>query len=295
MSEQSSKKRTSVPPHRRDGSRTFIHTPSHLPYGQSEEIPETGPISDITRTTSTEKADDRWLQSLSSRSKSSNATSSNPATPRPHDMSKSIFFHGKPGQLEPVITYVTVDFLARGITDDATKCGTLASLFRGAALAWLTAQLSHKSELLNNYNRFIAFLRAEFGINDHAKKHQATKSLRNLTQRGSAQLYAIQLESAAQLIGLDDSTQQAYFIEGLKLHVREALITTRDNDWTYKQLKAEAIRIDTELYNARRRGAGRTGQGQARQSESGQIKCHKCGKFGHKKSQCRSGGSSEQF
>lgn len=290
MSEQN--KRQATDRRRRNASTSYIHVPSHIPYSSNEEIPEPGPVSDITRTTSTEESDNRWIASVRAKGQSSTTQSDKPvSTPRPStDMSKQVLFYGKPGQLEPVITYVTVDFLARGITDPETKCGTLASLFRGPALAWLTAQLSTKTDLLSQYDRFVRLLRAEFGVNDHAKKHQATKSLRNLTQRGSAQLYAIQLEAAAQLIGLDDSTQQAYFIEGLKLHVREALITTRDNDWTYKQLKAEAIRIDTELYNARRRGAGRTGQGQTRQSGSGQIKCHKCGKFGHKKSQCKSGG-----
>jgi len=208
-------------------------------------------------------------------------------------MSKQVLFYGKPGQLEPVITYVTVDFLARGITDEPTKCGTLASLFRGPALSWLSSKLALKTDLLDKYTRFVALLRAEFGVNDHAKKHQAAKALRNITQRGSAQLYAIQLEAAATAVGLDDATTQAYFMEGLKLHVREAIITNREDDWTYSTLKKEAIRIDTELYNARRRGAGRTGQGQARQSGGSQIKCHKCGKFGHKKSQCRTGGSDE--
>lgn len=297
MSEQSSKRRTSLHPSARKGSNTYINRPSNLPYGDHEETPIDGPISSVSRTSSTEEADRKWSRDVLLRSKSSNAASTKPATQTRSqpDMSKQIFFYGKPGQLEPVITYVTVDFLARGITDEPTKCGTLASLFRGPALSWLTSQLSLKTELLTKYERFVALLRKEFGINDHAKKHQATKALRNLTQRGSAQLYCIQLEAAAQQIGLDDATQQAYFIEGLKLHVREALVTTRDNDWTYAQLKQEAIRIDTELYNARRRGAGRTGQGQGKQSGSGQIKCHKCGKFGHKKSQCRSGGSSDEF
>lgn len=294
MSEQSNKRRTHVHPHQRQSSRTFVHTPSHLPYGEYEEIPASGPARSISNTSSTQEAQDELLRSLQEKRAQPSQPKSRQPLPQT-DMSKQVLFYGKPGQLEPVITFVTVDFLARGLTDGPTKCGTLASLFRGPALSWLSSQLSTKTDLLDNFDRFVRQLRREFGVNDHAKKHQAAKTLRSLTQRGSAQLYAIQFEAAAQAVGLDDASQQAYFSEGLKLHVREALITNREDDWTYQNLKTEAIRIDTELYNARRRGSGRTSQGQARQSGGSQIKCHKCGKFGHKKSQCRSGGSNDEF
>lgn len=210
------------------------------------------------------------------------------------DMSKAPQFYGKPGQLEPVLTYCTVRALAENNLTDSQKSGTLASLFRGPALIWLTSTLESTPKLLNNYEEFCETLRAEFGVTDTAKTHQAAKALRNLTQKGSAQLYAIQLEQYCKQLGHSDATQLTYFLEGLKLHVREALITKGAEHRTYAQAKAEAIRIDTELYNARRRGAGRTGQGQAERSQSGGIKCHKCGRFGHKKNQCKSTGG-EQF
>jgi len=210
------------------------------------------------------------------------------------DMSKAPQFYGKPGQLEPVLTYCLVKSLADTTITDQAKCGTLASLFRGPALSWLTSTLESTPKLLNDYEEFVDTLKSEFGVTDTAKQHQAAKALRNLNQKGSAQLYAIQLEQYCKVLGHSDATQLTYFLEGLKLHVREALITKGAENRTYNQAKAEAIRIDTELYNARRRGAGRTGQGQAEKSHSGGIKCHKCGRFGHKKNQCKSTGG-EQF
>lgn len=210
-------------------------------------------------------------------------------------MSKSPQFYGKPGQLEPVLTYCFVKAIADGITDDEEKCGRLASLFRGPALSWLTAVLASTPKILTDYNEFVATLKSQFGVSDTAKQHQAAKALRNLSQKGSAQLYAIQLEQLCATLGHSDATTLTYFLEGLKLHVREALITQGGKTIsTYSAAKTEAIRIDTELYNARRRGAGRTGQGQAKDS-SGGVKCHKCGRFGHKKSQCKSGGSTEEY
>lgn len=212
------------------------------------------------------------------------------------DMSKSPQFYGKPGQLEPVLTYCFVKAIADGISDDNEKCGRLASLFRGPALSWLTATLATTPKILSDYDEFVATLKSQFGVSDTAKQHQAAKALRNLTQKGSAQLYAIQLEQLCLTLGHSDATQLTYFLEGLKLHVREALITQGGKTVsTYQAAKDEAIRIDTELYNARRRGAGRTGQGQANNSSSGGIKCHKCGRFGHKKHQCKSGGSTEEY
>jgi hypothetical protein len=226
------------------------------------------------------------------------ATETKPAaSSRRHsdDMSKSPQFYGKPGQLEPVLTYCLVKNLSDNTTEDSEKCGTLASLFRGPALTWLTATLAVTPKILEDYDEFVDTLKSQFGISETAKQHQAAKALRNLSQKGSAQLYAIQLEQLCQVLGHSDTTQLTYFLEGLKLHVREALITKGGESKTYASAKKEAIRIDTELYNARRRGAGRTGQGQAIQSHSGGIKCHKCGRFGHKKSQCKSTGGSDEF
>lgn len=292
MSEQSSLKRSrQVPPPRfpaPDTQPSLGTTPyTQIPELQTRSISPSSSLSIVS---------ERFNTRVTTTPPAAQPQQENPAKQprrRLSDMSKAPQFYGKPGQLEPVLTYCMVKSLANSQESDEEKCGHLASLFRGPALTWLTSTLESTPKILGNYKEFVATLKAQFGVSDTAKKHQAAKALRNLTQKGSAQLYAIALEQHCAVLGHSDELKLTYFIEGLKLHVREALITRGNESRTYSTAKEEAIRIDTELYNARRRGAGRTGQGQARQSQSGGIKCHKCGQFGHKKSACRSSGREE--
>jgi hypothetical protein len=83
-----------------------------------------------------------------------------------------------------VSSHLAVDILVRGITGRLTKCGTL-SPFRGGALSWLAAQLQLQSEMLIDYHIFVARLRAELGMDDHAKEYQATKAHRSRSRRNS--------------------------------------------------------------------------------------------------------------
>jgi len=203
-------------------------------------------------------------------------------------MSKPVLFYGKPGQLQPCLTHVTVQILAQGITDDDQKCATLAQCFRGPALSWLTNELEAKPSLLHDWEKFKVLLEGSFGLTDSAKTHQAAKQLRTLQQRGSAQLYTVNFDQLSTSLVLDDDTAKAYYLEGLKLHVREAIVSAGAHKLPLATIKTRAIDIDTELYNARKSGAGR-GQGQRQRGSTDRIKCHKCGKFGHKQKDCRSG------
>jgi hypothetical protein len=200
-------------------------------------------------------------------------------------MSKPVLFYGKPQQLDDVLTFADIKNLVDGNATDKSQCGLLASLFRGQALHWLTAQLRTSPKLLNNYDEFVATLRSSFGISDGAQRAHAAQRLATVSQRGPVQLYAIEMRQLFETLGIDDSSAQAYFTRGLKLHVREALVASGGVD-TLDELIQEAIRIDTELYNAKRpqRAMGRQGTGQG---SRGGIKCHSCGKFGHKSSNCR--------
>lgn len=206
-----------------------------------------------------------------------------PRTSRDEDMSKPVLFYGKSSQLTQCLTYVSVKALADGITADRQQSGILASLFRGPALDWLTPTLQSTPKIVDNFNEFVLLIQQDFGLTENAQRHQAVRALKNLQQKGPAQLYAVELKRYTRLLGLDDQTAKSHFIEGLKLHVREALIATQDKGETLDETIEEAIRIDSELYNARR-AAGRK---QGKQGPGAGVKCYKCGKFGHKRNECK--------
>lgn len=206
-------------------------------------------------------------------------------SPTKDDMSKPVLFYGKPNQLEDVITFCDVKILVDGLTSDERKCGLLASLFRGQALHWLTSQLKSSPKLLTeDYEDFKFNVKNAFGLSAEAATAKAARRLATISQRGPCQLYAIEFRQVSDALGLDDATARASFQRGLKLHVREAVVTTGPHS-TLSDLIEEAVRIDTELYNARRQA--RSGGRQQGKGSGGTIKCHSCGKFGHKASECR--------
>jgi hypothetical protein len=198
------------------------------------------------------------------------------------EMSKPVLFYGKPGQLDDCITYCDVKCLVDGIAEDRSRCGLLASLFRGQALHWLTSQIKTVPKTLTDYEEFKETVRNAFGLSEEATRAKAARRLGTISQKGPCQLYAIEFRQLKDTLRLDEQTSKAAFIRGLKQHVREAIVTTGPHD-TLTDLIEESVRIDTELYNARRQ-AGSSGKGKRAR---GTLKCHACGKFGHKATECR--------
>jgi hypothetical protein len=222
----------------------------------------------------------------------------NPWQPSHHiridPMSKAVYFYGKPSQLDDVITYADITNLINGIDTENNKCATLASLFRGQALHWLTATKSATPKLLDDYEEFKATLTRAFGVSDLVKVQRATQRLSTISQRGPVQLYAIEFRQIAATLKLDEQAAKAAFRRGLKLHVKEALAATAEDEGdTLEDIINEAARIDTELYSARKSSRG-SSKGAGKNDGRGTIKCHNCGKFGHKANACRSKGRSDQ-
>jgi len=178
-------------------------------------------------------------------------------------MSKPVLFYGKPDQVDDVVTYCTVKFLADGTTDETQKSGYLASLFRGSALSWLTEYL--KANQLNDYEELIAQVRQTFGLNEAAAQGQYARQLAGLRQKGSVQQYAITFQDLARKVALPDAAAKAQFVRGLKPHVQRGLIIGDDKD-TLNAAITEATRIDSELYSIGRtqQGYGHKGRGQGR-------------------------------
>jgi hypothetical protein len=167
-------------------------------------------------------------------------------------------------------------------------------LFRGQALHWLTNELATNTSLLHDYNSFQKELQSAFGVSEKVEQQSAARRIANITQRGPVQLYAIEFRQLSKTLGYTDATAKAQFTRGLKLHVREALITS-DQDGDLEDLIEEAQRLDTELYSARRPARPGQSQGAGQPGARGQLKCHSCGKFGHKARDCRNKGVKQEY
>lgn len=185
------------------------------------------------------------------------ADAPNFSSPAKIQMSKPVLFYGKPGQLESVLTYCTVKFLAEQ-TPDESKAAVLASHFRGPALQWLTTTLAKRPNALQHWDLFETEVKNTFGLDDTAQKSQAARKLANCRQKTSVQEYAILFKALAKEAEIPDATATALFIKGLKPQIRSATII-RDDNATLADALAEAQRIDNQLFYARSTGSGQQG------------------------------------
>ena len=168
------------------------------------------------------------------------------------EMSKSIAFYGKPGQLDDVLTHVDLQFALAGITEDTIKIASLASLYRGSALTWLTSSQAHKS---GDYDEFVEQTRAQFGLSKEAELGKLQRQLTSLRQTGSVQKFALQFRDLVQKTGTPEGLAKAQFVSKLKPQIQRALITNNDDDTSFQATIDEAIRLDSEFYNVRQSGS----------------------------------------
>lgn len=204
------------------------------------------------------------------------------------DMSKSqVLFFGKPHQLDQLQTYVEIKF----ITDDEfsenkkKQAAYFASLFRGPALAWLTKERKEDPGLFNSYPALLSKTHNAFGQNYQTRMQQANRQITNINQRGSVQQHALHFQQLIDILQWNDEAAKAHFLRSLKRHIREALIAKGTNDYDLNELYTEAIRIDEELFTAKRD----TTYGNRRYATKTGFKgkCNSCGKFGHKARECK--------
>jgi hypothetical protein len=204
-------------------------------------------------------------------------------------MSKPVLFHGKPSQLDDVITYVKVKLLVDGITSEEKKSASLAALFRGSALHWLTSELTLTPDLLSDYDVFVDKVVSTFGINNTAKIANAAREFANCHQKASVQLYALRFKQLVNILNIPDVTAVAQFYKGLKPNIRDALITM-DQDGDLDDVIEEAQRIDSRMYSSKRGTGpfrGRGGRSSTTERTGSGGKCHTCGQFGHKARDCK--------
>jgi hypothetical protein len=157
---------------------------------------------------------------------------------------------------------VTVQNLVDGRVTDRERCAYLASLFRGSALTWLTRQLDTNTNILNDYEEFVAQVQQSFAVDETAVKLQASRALTRCTQKTSVQDYRNRFNPLADDSGINKEHKIATFIAGLKPEIRRALIIA-DTPSDYDKLVAKAIELDSNLYYAggsKHGGGGKRGQ-----------------------------------
>jgi hypothetical protein len=180
-------------------------------------------------------------------------------------MSKPVLFYGKPGQLDSLFTYVEVQFRLTPGIDDGTRAATLASLFRGGALDWLTQTLRANPAILDSYEGFKETVTEEFSLDDHAQKSQAARALTQLRQTKDVHSYGQRFRTLSHQADVAGPTATALFIKGLKPRIRDAVIISDERD-SLDDAITEATRIDSQLYYA---GSRQSGSNAGRQRGSG--------------------------
>lgn len=220
-------------------------------------------------------------------------SSSGSDTEREEMSKEEITFTGKANELDQLKLLCQLEFATNTKLDGKAKqAAFFAKRFRGKALTWLVRKQKENSELLSSYADLLEATETAFGLSSETRKATAAKQLPNLKQTTSVQAYIQTFDACVDQLTIDESLKKTFFVKGLKLHVREALVAS--GSYTdYGETREEAQRIDEELFNAKRfsrRSGNRGGQGGASTAREGtgkfRGKCHGCGQFGHRKAEC---------
>jgi hypothetical protein len=212
----------------------------------------------------------QFAQARLSRNPDAESAAKKPSVSKtPDDMSKPVLFYGKNSQIDDVLTFCTVKFLADDTVLEQAKAGYLASLFRGSALQWLTTELKTKPAALDSYEQFTDRVKAVFALDDTAKQSQAARSLVSCRQKSSVQDYALRFRQLSSTAAIPEQTAIALFKKGLKQSIRTALVTQDEQD-TLDEAIAEATRLDSQLFYARGSSNPSYGRQKPRRNKKGQ-------------------------
>lgn len=260
----------------------------------------TGEPQEVTGDTSTEPSEHVKEESVDSQQQSEQEYESDDSDNTETGMGsnlKDIVFTGKASELDQLELICKLEFATNSKyeDEDAAQAAFFAKRFRGKALTWLVRQQKQVPSVLENYTQLVQATKLAFGLSDELRKANAAKILPSVRQSTSVQAYVQTFENITALLSLDDTIKQTFFIQGLKLNVKEALIASGTEGRTYAEIAVEAQRLDEELYSARK-GRGNFGQRGKQDGKRGgtgsggsTIKCYKCGQFGHKQKACPTG------
>jgi hypothetical protein len=201
-----------------------------------------------------------------------------------------LHFDGSAVDLDRIMAHCSVSFLLepQKFPTDQTKSAFLAKHFRGGALDWLAVQLrEHVDDSpdspLANFPRFVANVKASFGLDGSAAINALELRLASITQ-GQNDLLAFLAEAEGLLTRLginSDASRLTIMLGKLAPVYREALARSTVSIGTYagmtKALKAMyALGVGPQAL-VRADGPSRRRRG----------RCGKCGKRGHTATECQ--------
>lgn len=130
---------------------------------------------------------------------------------------------------------------------DSEKIDFTVSYLRGKAFKFVEPHLERReADLFGSFATFCDKLITNLG--DPDLERSSEKSLRNLTQTGSASAYSTEFFRLAGFVKWNDEALQSQFRVGLKPDVKRALIYSAANASSAKDLSDLAIRLDNGLY-----------------------------------------------
>lgn len=174
------------------------------------------------------------------------------ALPKKFDGSRHLF-RGFVNQVRLVI-----HLQPRRYSTDEARVGLVGTLLEGPALAWFAPLLEESSQLLSDFNTFIAELEATFGDTDKART--AATKIRKLRQGSRpAATYASEFRLLACDVSWGEAALIDQFRHGLQDAVKDLLLTMEDPG-TLNDAITQAVRCDNRIFerNQERRLTSRT-------------------------------------
>jgi hypothetical protein len=209
-------------------------------------------------------------------------------------MSKLYFTGNRPGQLEEFLTKCKSEFkLDAALKDDEeAQAAFIITKLGGPAYKWFEHTKKGKPDIETDASELMAELNKRYGMSDEEKQQNAQVRIGTISQKGSVHAYTTYYDSTATEAGWKEDTpgMKTQYLNGLMPHIQRAIRMHPDfgpdksRDW----IEQYALKLE----NASR--ATKASQPQPTVGKGKTLQCYKCGKFGHKKADCRSQGQSGQ-
>jgi len=207
------------------------------------------------------------------------ATATKPKTPADSDLS----FDGS--NWEDLSRLCTLSKLHRfsgtEVDSDKTQATWVARHFTGAALDWLTQQMTVKPKLFDNFDTFIDGVKNDFGITDALVLNHQRVQLEALAWRKDWPTFFAEFDRLTQQCGMgaNDTTKITLLTSKLPGALRVQLAQQAFSPTKYTEWKSGLLM---------RWALNPLGQSVKNDKDSKKPRCGKCQKKGHTAAECRS-------
>jgi retrotransposon gag protein/zinc knuckle protein len=173
-------------------------------------------------------------------------------------------YDGETKNLRSWLTAANLQIENKGVTGEEEKVKFIGGYLRGKAWNWFEPILREREtrnkrewserakRILGSYDEMKKAMNQVFGDVDERKT--AAKKLQQLRQTKSVTEYITEFQTITSNLDWDDDALEDKFLEGLKNHVKNALIFFPTNPRNLEELFERAQKIDREYWNQRTTG-----------------------------------------